>query len=57
MKLTLNTAKMLMEAFGFNDESTAGATNGGRDDKEEVGDEEEMSPGEAKEFRGLVARL
>ena len=48
---------MLLEAFGLNEGSSGGAYNGAREVKEEVGDDEEMSPTEATEFRGLVARM
>ena len=49
---------VLTEYFGFTKDSAASAYNGDKDRKEdEQWEEVEMTKAEAKEFRGLVARL
>ena len=49
--------RVLAEYFGFTEASTAAAFNGDKEKKEEAEDDMEMEKAEAKEFRGLVARL
>ena len=50
--------QILLEHFGFTEESGAAAFNGSREAKEETEEEEgAMEKSEATEFRGMVARL
>ena len=50
--------QILLDHFGFTEESGAAAFNGSREVKEETEEEEgEMEKSEATEFRGMVARM
>ena len=49
--------KVLAEYFGFSGESAAAAFNGDQEKTDDLEDEAEMDRMEAKEFRGLVARM
>ena len=49
--------RVLADHFGFTKDSAAGAYNGDKERKEEPEDEMEMGTQEAKEFRGMVARM
>ena len=48
---------LVMETFGFEENSKGLVNNGEKDLKEELGDDEEMEKKEATEFRGVVARM
>ena len=49
--------KLVMEHFGIKEGSKMSRNNGDREDREEPGDEQELSKEEAKSFRGIAARL
>ena len=48
---------LIMETFGFKEDSRGLVNNGEKDVKEEVGDDEEMEKKEGTELRGVVARM
>ena len=48
---------MVMETFGFKEDSRGLVNNGEKDVKEEAGDDEDMEKKEGTEFRGVVARM
>ena len=49
--------QMILEYFGFEEGSKGLAVNGDKEDKVEAWDDELLERAEAKEFRGLAARL
>eukprot|EP00973_Karenia_brevis_P015671 2144438-Karenia_brevis.AAC.1 len=49
--------KMILEYFGFNRKTKPCVMNGDKEDKVEEWEEEYLGRAEAKEFRGLAARL
>eukprot|EP00973_Karenia_brevis_P024567 3388509-Karenia_brevis.AAC.1 len=49
--------KIILEYFGFNRSTKLCMMNGDREDKVEEWEEEFLGKAEAKEFRGLAARL
>eukprot|EP00973_Karenia_brevis_P007994 1084188-Karenia_brevis.AAC.1 len=49
--------KMIMEYFGFNEKTKPLTMNGDTEDKIEDWEEEFLDKPEAREFRGLAARL
>eukprot|EP00973_Karenia_brevis_P005991 815404-Karenia_brevis.AAC.1 len=57
MRLAPNTERSFWSIFGFNSSTKPCMMNGDREDKVEEWEEEFLGKADAKEFRGLAARL